>query len=64
MSPEMPLSLTVNDIEQGAFPLRDILENSLFYPASGIDGTPSHNRLFSFIQTKAVNSVVMTGRHL
>jgi hypothetical protein len=40
MTPEKLQSLTVNDIEQGPFPLRDLLNDSLFYPASGIDGTP------------------------
>jgi hypothetical protein len=31
-------NLTVNDIEQGPFPLKDILANSLFYPACDNDG--------------------------
>ena len=31
-------NLTVNDIEQGPFPLKDILANSLFYPACSNDG--------------------------
>lgn len=31
-------NLTVNEIEQGYFPLQDILANSLFYPACDNDG--------------------------
>ena len=31
-------NLTVNDIEHGPFPLKDILANSLFYPACDNDG--------------------------
>jgi len=33
-------SLTPVRIEFGPFPLREILENSLFYPSSGFDGDP------------------------
>ena len=32
------LSLTVNEIERGVFPLRQLLENSLYYPACDLDG--------------------------
>jgi hypothetical protein len=39
MNPENLLSLTPSAIEGGPFPLQQILEDSLFYPASGIDGT-------------------------
>ena len=30
------LSLTVNEIERGVFPLRQLLENSLYYPAGAL----------------------------
>lgn len=32
------LSLTANEIERGVFPLRQLLENSLYYPACDLDG--------------------------
>jgi hypothetical protein len=40
MNLETLLSLTPSAIEDGPFPLQEVLEDSLFYPASGIDGTP------------------------
>jgi hypothetical protein len=40
MNLETLLCLTPSAIEDGPFPLRAVLEDSLFYPASGIDGTP------------------------
>ena len=32
--------LTASSIENGAFPLRKLLKDSLYYPASGFDGNP------------------------
>lgn len=40
MKLDMLLSLTQDVIHCGPLPLQQILEDSLFYPASGIDGTP------------------------
>lgn len=40
---QMPLwlsRLTAESIENGPFPLREILRSSLYYPASGLDGDP------------------------
>ncbi len=50
-------NLSKAQIENGAFPLREILENSLYYPSSGIDGgvikdcntLERHKRITSFI---------------
>ena len=33
-------NLTPNEIQNGPFPLSDILDGSLYYPASGTDGSP------------------------
>jgi hypothetical protein len=35
--------LTKDNIENGSFPLKEILGNSLFYPACGDDGSPIRN---------------------
>lgn len=32
--------LTVDDIQNGTFPLEKVVDESLYYPASGIDGSP------------------------
>lgn len=40
MSQEWLLGLTKQGIEAEAFPLRKVLEGSLYYPASGLDGSP------------------------
>ncbi len=40
MNQEWLLSLTKQGIETEAFPLHEVLENSLYYPASGLDGSP------------------------
>ena len=38
--PSWLLNLTCAEMEQGTFPLRDLLRDSFYYPASGFDGTP------------------------
>lgn len=40
MSPELLDSISAASIRYMDFPLADLLENSLYYPCSGIDGTP------------------------
>ena len=38
--PDWLVDLSPYSMTQGSFPLLDLLQNSLYYPASGLDGTP------------------------
>ncbi len=53
--PQWLSDLTPESIQTAAFPLKEILEDSLYYPASGFDGDPIKylaGRVFSFINVE------------
>jgi hypothetical protein len=52
--PAWLMALTEEEIGNGAFPLREILEDSLYYPGAGSDGKPAQwagGNVYSFVYT-------------